>query len=145
MFEKKVQVLFFFQKWHYVVFLPLVAWPYTKMRKTVKESGHCWMIFCLFLRKHHRPSDALREIKKFNIQKEFKAHKNGLREINGRLTVSMRSVLKYFFNHSESLYICQKVVDQIEKRCFYKNASSEKTIKDILLRYCQNCIQEFQY
>ena len=57
---------------------------------------------------HHRPSDALREIKNINIQKEFKAHKNGLKEINGRLTVNMRSVLKYFFNHSESLYICQK-------------------------------------
>ena len=50
----------------------------------------------------------MREIKKINIQKEFRAHKNGLKEINGRLTVSMRSVLKYFFNHSESLYICQK-------------------------------------
>jgi DNA-binding ferritin-like protein (Dps family) len=100
------------------------------MRKTVKESGHCWMIFCLsygstIAQVMHR------EIKKFNIQKEFKAHTNGLKEINGQLTVNMRSVLKYFFNHSESLYICQKVVEQIEKRCFYKNSSSEKTIKDI--------------
>jgi DNA-binding ferritin-like protein (Dps family) len=99
-----------------------------------EDSERKWTLlddFLSFLRKHHRPSDALREIKKFNIQKEFKAHKNGLKEINGQLTVNMRSVLKYFFNHSESLYICQKVVEQIEKRCFYKNSSSEKTIKDI--------------
>ena len=75
----------------------------------MKDSERKWTLlddFLSFLRKHHRPCDALREIKKFNIQKEFKAHTNGLKEINGQLRVNMRSVLKHFFQSlRKSLYM----------------------------------------
>ena len=87
--------------------------------------------FLEFLRKEHRPTDKIPKIKKSNIYKEFKGHQNGLKEVDGQFRISVRSILRYFFNHSEHLYICQKVVHQIEKKCFGKNTISELTIKGI--------------
>ncbi|CAG2231048.1 unnamed protein product [Mytilus edulis] len=90
--------------------------------------------FLLFLRNQHRPTDKIKDIKKSNVQKEFKGHFNGLKEVDGHFRISVRSVLRYCFHHTEQLYICQKVVHQIEKKCFGKNTSSELTIKDIYVR-----------
>jgi hypothetical protein len=65
-----------------MVFCSIPALSGLTIHQDEEASERKWTLlddFLSFLRKHHRPSDALREIKKSNIQKEFKARKNGLK------------------------------------------------------------------
>lgn len=89
--------------------------------------------FLKFLREHHRPTDVIKEIKRCNITKELKGHIGGLKEINSQVAVAAKSILRYIFHHAEHLFICQKLVDQIEKKCHDNTCANtyDLSIKEI--------------
>ena len=52
-------------------------------------------------------------IRRSNILKEFRNHRNGLIERDGKLFVTISSLLRYVANHCENLEICDKILSDV--------------------------------
>lgn len=67
-----------------------------------------------FLRKNHLPTDSIKEIKSFNLLREFKSYKTGTQDIQNETFINLTTFLRYIFHHSDQLKICNQIVHQIE-------------------------------
>ncbi|CAC5421501.1 SLC9A8 [Mytilus coruscus] len=65
-------------------------------------------------------SDHIKEIKRFNILKEFKGHKFGVLEKESEPYINVTSFLRYIFNHCDQLQICSEIVLQIQSKLTQK-------------------------
>ncbi|CAG2243840.1 unnamed protein product [Mytilus edulis] len=91
--------------------------------KLFSENSFTWISLkdiLQFLRQHHSITDHIKEIKRFNILKEFKGHKFGVLEKENEPYINVTSFLRYIFNHCDQLQICSEIVLQIQSKLTQK-------------------------
>lgn len=65
------------------------------------------------LRANRSPNDQTKDVKRDNIQRELKCHKEGITEKDGQNYCSLTSLYRYCFNHYDGFEFCKTVCNEI--------------------------------
>ena len=107
---------------------------------TVKINSELFVdlnVFISFIKSNHRPTDKKTEIKTFNLTRLLKGYKDGIKEIQDKKYVPVKSVLRYIFYHVEDLQVCDAISETIICKVFDKKVQ-ERSVLDLYKSISQN-------
>ena len=79
------------------------------------ESGEFLILvkeFVAFIKRHHRPDDKVKGIRKSNMVREF--GRGGVRDHAGQQAVTVQAAIRYIFNQAPKMRVCQALAAQTE-------------------------------
>ena len=69
--------------------------------------------FVAYLKKNHKPSDNMKNIKTCNVCREFERYTHAFKVVDDATCIRLHSILRYIFSHTDNLEICKKVSAQL--------------------------------
>ncbi|CAC5412713.1 UBE2D [Mytilus coruscus] len=103
--------------------------------------------FYEFIRERQTPDD--KKLHKHNVLREFKGHKEGIKDLTHGKAVTTTSVSKFIFNHFDDYKVCHEIGTDISN-CFFseKTKTNTKTLLDLYKSVAEvdlNCFNDPEF